>query len=131
MLKILHPTGIWKEMLIIRDVMSMLYWKAIGYKKGLKIPKRQSEYGYRRRTSNTMATRKSTSEQYVSIDWLQFKVRVMVFNTTLNISSVTSWRSVLLVKTRRKPQTCPSHCQTLSHVVSSTPRHDLDLSSQL
>jgi hypothetical protein len=82
-----------------------------------------------------MATRKSTSEQYVSIDWLQFKVRVMVFNTTLNNISATSWRSVLLVKKTGVPgenhRPVASHCQTLSHVVSSTPRHDLDSSSQL
>jgi hypothetical protein len=84
-----------------------------------------------------MAKRKSTSEQYVSIDWLQFnvKVRVMVFNATLNNISVTSWRSVLLVKKTGVPgenhRPVASHCQTLSHVVSSTPRHDLDSSSQL
>ena len=55
------------------------------------------------------------------------RVRGIVFDATFNNISVISWRSVLLVVetgvTRRKPQTCASHWQTLSHnVVSSTPR---------
>ena len=51
----------------------------------------------------------------------------MVFNSTFNNISVTSWRSVLLVQETRIPgenhRPAASHCQTLSHnVVSSTPR---------
>jgi hypothetical protein len=51
---------------------------------------------------------------------------VMVFNSTFNIISVISWRSVLLVEKTRVPrenlQPAASHWQTLSHnVVSSTP----------
>ena len=51
----------------------------------------------------------------------------MVFNTTFNNNSVTSWRSALLVEDTGVPgenhRPATSHWQTLSHnVVSSTPR---------
>ena len=59
---------------------------------------------------------------------IHFRVRVMVFNATLNNISVISWQSALLVEETRvlrenhRPAT--SHWQTLSHyVVSSTPCH--------
>jgi hypothetical protein len=60
----------------------------------------------------------------------------MVFKTTFNNSSVIPWRSVLLVAetrvTRENHRPVASHLQTLSHnVVSSTPRHERDLNSQL
>jgi hypothetical protein len=42
-------------------------------------------------------------------------VCLMVFNATFNNISVTSWRSVLLVKEARGPA---SHWQTLSHNVA-------------
>ena len=51
----------------------------------------------------------------------------MAFNDTFNNISVSSWRSVLLVKeievVGENHRPAASHCQTLSHnVVSSTPR---------
>jgi len=61
----------------------------------------------------------------------------MVFNTTFNIISIISWRSVLLVEETIVPvenhQFAASHWQTLSHsVVSSTgtPRHEWDSNSR-
>jgi len=58
-----------------------------------------------------------------------------MFNATLINISVLSWLSVLLVEEtvvlgeNHRPVT--SHWQTLSHdVVSSTPRHELNLDSQ-
>jgi len=60
----------------------------------------------------------------------------MVFNATFNNISVISWRSVLLVEETGGPgenhRPVASHSQTLSHnVVSSTPRHEQDINSQL
>ena len=59
----------------------------------------------------------------------------MVFNATCNNILATSWRSAFLVEETGVPgknhQPVASHRQTLSHnVVSSTPRHELDLNSQ-
>ena len=42
-----------------------IFWSML--QKSLKIPKRQSEYVYRRRTDNTMAKRKSTGVQKVEV----------------------------------------------------------------
>ena len=60
----------------------------------------------------------------------------IVFNAIFNTISVIAWRSVLLVEEtgvlgeNHRPGI--SHWQTLSHnVVSSTPRHERDLNSQL
>ena len=48
----------------------------------------------------------------------------MVFKATFNNISVISWWSVLLVEeTRENHWPVASHWQTLSHYVSSTPRH--------
>ena len=63
------------------------------------------------------------------------RVRVMVFNTTFNKTSVITWPSVLLVEETRVPgknnRIAGSHWQTLSHnIVSSTPRHERDSNSQ-
>jgi len=60
----------------------------------------------------------------------------MAFNATFNNISVKSWQSVLLVEETRVPGEnhwpAASHWQTLSHnVVSSTPRHERSLNSQL
>jgi hypothetical protein len=60
----------------------------------------------------------------------------MVFNAIFNNISVISWHSVLLLEENRVPgendRSVASHCQTLSHnVVSSTPRHEQGLNSQL
>ena len=60
----------------------------------------------------------------------------MVFNATFNNMSVISWLSVLLVEetgvTWENQRPVTSHWQTLSHnVVSSTPRHEHGLNSQL
>jgi hypothetical protein len=53
-------------------------------------------------------------------------------NTFNNISAI-SWRSVLLVEeTGENHRPAASHSQTLSHnVVTSTPRHEQGLNSQL
>ena len=64
------------------------------------------------------------------------RVRVMVFNTTFNNISVLLWQSVLLMEETGLPgenhRPAASHWQTLSHnVVSSTPHHEQDSSSQL
>ena len=60
-------------------------------------------------------------------------VRLMLFNATFNNMLVISWRSVLLVEeTRENHRPVASHRQTLSHnFVSSTPRHEQSLNSQL
>ena len=60
----------------------------------------------------------------------------MVLNVTFKNISVISWWSVLLVHETKVPgekhQPAESHLQTLSHnIVSSTPRHERDSSSQL
>ena len=60
----------------------------------------------------------------------------MVFNTTFNNISVLLWQSVLLMEETGLPgenhRPAASHWQTLSHnVVSSTPHHEQDSSSQL
>jgi hypothetical protein len=60
----------------------------------------------------------------------------MVFNSTFNNISVISWQSVLLVEETGVPtenhRPVASHRQTLSYnVVSSTPRHERGLYSQL
>ena len=60
----------------------------------------------------------------------------MVFNATLSNISAISWWSVLLAEETVVPgenhRPAASHWQTLSHnVVSSTPRHEWDLKSQL
>ena len=67
---------------------------------------------------------------------LIIEVRVMVFNATFNNISVILWWSVLLVEETRVPREnhwpAANHRQTLSHnVVSSTPRYEQDLNSQL
>ena len=64
--------------------------------------------------------------------WVGF----MVFNTIFNNISVISWHSVLLVEETKVPgenhRPVASHRQTLSHnAVSSTPRHEQGLNSQL
>ena len=48
----------------------------------------------------------------------------MVLNATFNSISVISWGSVLFVDETGIPG--ENHRQTLSHVVSSTPRHEWD-----
>ena len=57
----------------------------------------------------------------------------MVFNATFNNISVIPWRLVLLVEeTEENHRPAVGHWQNLSHnVVSSTPRHERDLNSQL
>jgi hypothetical protein len=51
----------------------------------------------------------------------------MVFNATFNNTSVISWWSVLLVEgTGENHWPAASHWQYLSHIVSSTPRHERD-----
>ena len=74
---------------------------------------------------------KSHSRQYVN-DYLVYG---MVFDTTINIISVISWQSVLLVEEtgvpRENHQPVESHWQTLSHnVVSSTPHYKQGSNSQ-
>jgi hypothetical protein len=64
------------------------------------------------------------------------RVRVMVFNPTLNNIATISWRSVLLVEETEVPgenhRPVASHSQTISHnVVSSLPRHERVSNSQL
>jgi hypothetical protein len=59
-------------------------------------------------------------------DWL---VGFMVLNATFNSISVISWRSVLFVDETGIPR--ENRRQTLSHVVSSTPRHERGSNSQL
>jgi len=57
---------------------------------------------------------------------------VMVFDVTFNNISVISWRSVLLVEETEDHRPVASHRQILwQNVVSSTPRHDWCLNSQL
>ena len=63
------------------------------------------------------------------INFLWFKVRIVVFNATFNNISAISWQSLLLVEETGVPgethRLAASQCQTLSHnVVSSTPRHE-------
>jgi hypothetical protein len=64
-----------------------------------------------------------------------FGFRFMVFNATFNNMSVTSRQSVLLVEETRVPgenhRSVASHCQTLSHNVSSTPHNEQGSNSQL
>jgi len=60
----------------------------------------------------------------------------MVFNATFKNISVISWRAVSLVEETRvsgeNHRAVASHRQTLSHnAVSSTPRYERDLNSQL
>ena len=59
----------------------------------------------------------------------------MVFNATFNNISVISRHSVLLVEETGIPgenhRPVASHLQTLSHIVSSTPRNEQGLNSQL
>jgi len=60
----------------------------------------------------------------------------MVFNATFNKISAISWRSVLLMEEtgilRENHRPVANHWQTLSHnVISNTPCHDRDSSSQL
>jgi hypothetical protein len=60
----------------------------------------------------------------------------MVFNATFNNISMISWQSVLLVEVTGVPgenhRSVARHSQTLSHnVISSTPRHEGGLNSQL
>jgi hypothetical protein len=67
--------------------------------------------------------------------WAMY-VDCLLSNATFNNISVISWRSILLVVETREPgenhRLAESHPQTLSHnVVSSTPRHERDLNSQL
>jgi len=59
-----------------------------------------------------------------------------MYNATFNNISVISWQSVLLMEETRVPgenhRPIASHWQTLSHnVISSTPRHEQNLNSQL
>ena len=66
---------------------------------------------------------------------LILRVRVMVFSTTFNNISATSWCSVLLVVgtgvTGENHWPAASHWQTFSHyVVSSTPGHEQGSNSQ-
>jgi hypothetical protein len=69
----------------------------------------------------------SVSLQGTSQEWtlknFQYGVRVMVFNTTFNNISATSWWSVLLVEETGVPGedhcAATSHWQTLSHNVVS------------
>ena len=63
-------------------------------------------------------------------------VNVMVLNVIFNNISVISWRLILLVKEtgvpRENHRPVTSHWQTVSHnVVTSTPRHERDLTSPL
>ena len=67
--------------------------------------------------------------------WWKQGLLVRVFSATFYNISAISWRSVLLVREIRVPgenyRPVTSHWQTLSHnVVSSTPRHERDSSSQ-
>ena len=61
-------------------------------------------------------------------------VRVMVFIATFNHILVISWRWVLLVEEtrvlRENHRPVASHWQTLSHVLSSTPRRERHSNSQ-
>ena len=63
-------------------------------------------------------------------------VCLKVLNATFNNIFVISRRSVLLMKETGVPgenhRPVASHCQTLSHIVTSnTPRHEKDSNSQL
>ena len=69
-----------------------------------------------------------TNNHYLTTVW------VMVFNATFNNISVSYNVEVSFIgggnrSTWRKPQTCPSHKQTLSHNV--VPRHERCSNSQL
>jgi len=62
-------------------------------------------------------------------------VCLLVFNVTLNNTSVIPWRSVLLVEktgyTRKNYRPAAFHRQTLLlYVVSNTPRHERDSKAQ-
>jgi hypothetical protein len=64
------------------------------------------------------------------------RVKVMVFNTIYNNTSIISLRSVLLVEetevTRENHRPAASHLQSKSHnVVSTTPLHERDSNRQL
>ena len=70
------------------------------------------------------------------INPLEYRVRVIGFNTTFNNISVISWQSVLLLEETGVPQEnhqlAASHRQNLSHnVILSTPRHKWGSNSQL
>ena len=72
----------------------------------------------------------------IIVSGVRFFVCIMVFNANFNNISVISWRSVLLVEETGVPgenhQPVACHWQILSHnVVSSTPRHEQDLNSQI
>ena len=76
------------------------------------------------------------SPGYFDMLYNQSLVRIMVLNATFNNISDIQWRTVLLVEETSVPgeihRPVASHRQTLSHnVVSSTPRHELGLNSQL
>jgi hypothetical protein len=67
---------------------------------------------------------------------VSFNNIVLVLTANFNTISDISWRSVILVEETAVPgenhRPVASHWQTLSHnVVSSTPRHEKDLNSQL
>jgi len=61
------------------------------------------------------------SSQQLINPYIDFRVRVMVFNVTFNNISVISWRSVLLMEETEVPgenhRPVESHRQTLSHKV--------------
>ena len=65
-------------------------------------------------------------------DYTLWGIRLMMFNSTFNNISAISWWSVLLVEeTGENYRPVASHSQTLSYnVVSSTPRHERNSSSQ-
>ena len=69
------------------------------------------------------------------IDVIIPNLQFMVFNATFNNISVILWRSVLLVENTGVPgenHNLSQETDTLSHnVVSSTPRHEQGLNSQL
>jgi hypothetical protein len=56
----------------------------------------------------------------------------MMFNATfINISAISWWSVLLVEETGENNRPVASHSQTLSHnVVSSTPRHERNSSSQ-
>ena len=59
-------------------------------------------------------------------------IRLMMFNATfINISAISWWSVLLVEETGENNRPVASHSQTLSHnVVSSTPRHERNSSSQ-
>ena len=67
-------------------------------------------------------------------NWLSLFVCLMVFNATFNNISVISWGSVLWWRKpsyREKPTDLQQVTDKLSHVVSSTPRHERNSKAQL